>query len=180
MLNVSGKSEELLKTAIFGVVKIAAAIISALFFIDHIGRKRTLISGVLLQLLALLYVEIFVTAWDAQNQPQSGNARRPADGAIAAIYATGIGYAFGWNSIQYLINAEILPSPVRTLGTSFLMCIHYANKFALVKIIFLPCLSCSERYFNDISKKDPAGLVYYRAKRDEPKWNITGGYLQSL
>ncbi|KAJ5287561.1 quinate permease [Penicillium angulare] len=135
LLNVTGKSETLLKTAIFGVVKLVTAITSALFFIDRIGRKRTLLFGIILQLLALLYVSIFITAWDAQGEPQSGNALRAAIGAVAAIYVTGIGYAFGWNSIQYLINAEILPSPVRTLGTSLLMCIHYANKFALVKVL---------------------------------------------
>ncbi|KAJ5094022.1 quinate permease [Penicillium angulare] len=135
LLNVTGKSESLLKTAIFGVVKLVAAVTSALFFIDRIGRKRTLLFGIILQLLALLYVSIFITVWDAQGEPQSSNALRAAMGAVAAIYVTGIGYAFGWNSIQYLINAEILPSPVRTLGTSLLMCIHYANKFALVKAL---------------------------------------------
>ncbi|KAJ5626415.1 general substrate transporter [Penicillium herquei] len=134
LLNIAGHSEKLLKTAIFGVVKLVAAIVSAIFFIDRIGRKRTLLSGITLQLLALLYVAIFITVWDAQHDPQSGNADRAAIAAIVAVYMTGIGYAFGWNSIQYLINAEMLPSPVRTLGTSFLMCIHYANRFALVKI----------------------------------------------
>ncbi|KAJ5936759.1 quinate permease [Penicillium verhagenii] len=135
LVNVSGNSEKLLKTAIFGVVKLVSAIISALFFIDRIGRKKTLVSGIFLQLLALLYVAIFITAWDGLGDPDSGNASRAADGAVAAIYLTGVGYAFGWNSIQYLINAEMLPSPVRTLGTSFLMSFHYANKFALVKAL---------------------------------------------
>ncbi|KAJ5721963.1 uncharacterized protein N7483_009897 [Penicillium malachiteum] len=135
LLNIAGHSEKLLKTAIFGVVKLVAATISALFFIDRIGRKRTLLSGITLQFLALLYVAIFITAWDAQGEPQSGNADRAAIAAVVAVYMTGIGYAFGWNSIQYLINAEMLPSSVRTLGTSFLMCIHYANRFALVKTL---------------------------------------------
>lgn len=137
LLNVSGKSEKLLKTAIFGVVKVVSAILSALFFIDRIGRKKTLFSGIFLQLLALLYIAIFITVWDGLGDPDSASVRRASVAAVAAIYITGVGYAFGWNSIQYLINAEILPSPVRTLGTSFLMSFHYANKFALVKVVSL-------------------------------------------
>lgn len=54
--------------------------------------------------------------------------------AIASLYVTGVGYAFGWNSIQYLINAEILPTSIRALGTSILMLIHGAIRFALVKV----------------------------------------------
>ncbi|BCS12155.1 hypothetical protein ALUC_50201S [Aspergillus luchuensis] len=76
-----------------------------------------------------------MTAWDAAGKPDSSNALRAAAGSVAALYVTGVGYAFGWNCIQYLINAEILPSEVRTLGTSLLMCVHYANKFALVKAL---------------------------------------------
>lgn len=137
LLNVTGKSEKLFKTAIFGVVKLVSALISAFFFVDRFGRKRTLLGGIVLQLLALLYIAIFMTAWDAAGKPDSSNALRAAAGSVAALYVTGVGYAFGWNCIQYLINAEILPSEVRTLGTSLLMCVHYANKFALVKVSLL-------------------------------------------
>ncbi|OJI88905.1 hypothetical protein ASPTUDRAFT_60701 [Aspergillus tubingensis CBS 134.48] len=135
LLNVAGNSEKLFKTAIFGVVKLVSALISAFFFVDRFGRKRTLLGGIVLQLLALLYIAIFMTAWDAAGKSDSSNALRAAAGSVAALYVTGVGYAFGWNCIQYLINAEILPSEVRTLGTSLLMCVHYANKFALVKAL---------------------------------------------
>ncbi|RAK98503.1 general substrate transporter [Aspergillus ibericus CBS 121593] len=136
LLGVTGQSEKLLKTAIFGAVKLAAALICAIFFIDQIGRKRSLMSGITLQLLALLYIAIFLTVTSSLSvDTHSGAAHRAAIAAIASIYVTGIGYAFGWNSVQYLINAEMLPSSVRTLGTSILMCIHYANRFALTKAV---------------------------------------------
>ena len=125
----------MLKTAIFGAVKLAAALICAFFFIDQIGRKRSLMAGITLQLLALLYVAIYLTVTSSLgSDAHSEDVHRAAIAAIASIYVTGIGYAFGWNSVQYLINAEMLPSSVRTLGTSILMCIHYANRFALTKV----------------------------------------------
>ncbi|OJJ64226.1 hypothetical protein ASPSYDRAFT_84248 [Aspergillus sydowii CBS 593.65] len=136
LLSVTGNSETLLTTSIFGVVKLVAGTVSAIFFVDRVGRKRVLLSGITLQLLALLYVAIYITATSLHGvDAQSGNVQRAAIAAIVSIYVTGIGYAFGWNSVQYLINAEILPSPVRTLGTSLLMFIHYAIRFALVKAV---------------------------------------------
>lgn len=134
---MTGSSEKLLKTAIFGVVKLVSALISAFFFIDRLGRKHTLLGGIILQIFALVYIAIFMTVWDAAGKPESANSLRAAKGSVAALYVTGVGYAFGWNCVQYLLNAEILPAEVRTLGTSLLMSVHYANKFALIKVSFL-------------------------------------------
>ncbi|KAJ5673611.1 general substrate transporter [Penicillium longicatenatum] len=136
LLGVTGQSEKLLKTAIFGAVKFAAAILCALLFLDRIGRKRCLISGITLQLLALLYVALFLTASSSSGtKANSSDMHRAEIAAIASIYVTGVGYAFGWNSIQYLINTEILPTSIRALGASILMLIHFAIRFALVKAL---------------------------------------------
>ncbi|KAL3496318.1 general substrate transporter [Aspergillus germanicus] len=136
LLGISGNSEELLTTGIFGTVKLVAALACSVFFIDRIGRKRTLVSGIAIQFLALLYISIYLTvASTEQSSTLSGDLHRASLGAIVCVYLTGIGYAFGWNCVQYILNAEILPSPVRTLGTSILMCIHYANRFALTKSV---------------------------------------------
>ncbi|PYH52729.1 FAD binding domain family protein [Aspergillus niger] len=90
-------------------------------------------AGIILQLLALLYVAIsLIVTSSLGSDAHSEDVHRTAIAAIASIYVTGVWYAFGWNSIQYLIHAEMLPSSVRTLGTSILMCIHYANRFALI------------------------------------------------
>lgn len=135
MLGVTGQSEKLLKTAIFGAVKFASAILCAVIFIDRLGRKLCLISGITLQLLSLLYVAIYLTVSSSLGTKiHSADMHRADIAAIASLYVTGVGYAFGWNSIQYLINAEILPTSIRALGTSILMLIHGAIRFALVKV----------------------------------------------
>lgn len=59
---------------------------------------------------------------------------RAAVAAIVFMYFVGIGWAIGWNSIQYLINAEIFPLHVRASGSSLLMCFHYANRYGLSKV----------------------------------------------
>ncbi|KAJ0418635.1 general substrate transporter [Aspergillus carlsbadensis] len=136
LLGISGNSEELLTTGIFGIVKLVAALVCSIFFIDRIGRKRTLVSGIAIQSIALLYISIYLTvASTEESATVSGDLHRASIVAIICVYVTGIGYAFGWNCVQYILNAEILPSTVRTLGTSILMCIHYANRFALTKSV---------------------------------------------
>ncbi|KAL3442319.1 general substrate transporter [Aspergillus insuetus] len=138
LLGISGNSEELLTIGIFGIVKLVAALACSIFFIDRVGRKRTLVSGIAIQFLALPYISIYLTVASTEGSaPLSGDLHRASIAAIVSVYATGIGYAFGWNCVQYILNAEILPSPVRTFGTSILMCIHYANRFALTKIMML-------------------------------------------
>jgi hypothetical protein len=46
LLGINGSNENLLVTAIFGIVKLVAAIICAFFLLGMIGRKRALLLGI--------------------------------------------------------------------------------------------------------------------------------------
>ncbi|KAL6405789.1 quinate permease [Ilyonectria robusta] len=59
LLGITGTEESLLVTAVFGLVKLCAAVICALFLVDVIGRKRALLTGITLQTIAMLYVASF-------------------------------------------------------------------------------------------------------------------------
>lgn len=133
LLGVTGNNESLLVTAVFGIVKLIAAILCALFLVDVIGRKRALLTGIGLQAIAMIYVASFLTA-----VPQLGvvddyelatNEMGPSRGAIAMIYISGFGWALGWNSMQYLLTAELFPLRIRALSTSMAMTFHFANQY---------------------------------------------------
>lgn len=132
LFGLNGQKEKLFTTAIFGAVKLVASLLCAIFLIDHIGRKRSLSFGIIVQQVALLYIAIYLTVDTSSNESPSG--KRAALAAIVFIYFVGIGWAMGWNSIQYLINAEIFPLRVRATGSSLLMCFHYANRYGLSKV----------------------------------------------
>ncbi|KAL8298085.1 hypothetical protein RB597_006976 [Gaeumannomyces tritici] len=130
LLGISGQNESLLITAVFGVVKLVAAVICALFLVDVIGRKRALLIGITLQAVSMIYVAGFLT-----GIPEMGVVKDykldthevgPSKGAIAMIYVSGFGWALGWNSMQYLLTAELFPLRIRALATSFAMmvCAH--------------------------------------------------------
>ena len=60
MMGTTGSDEKLFATAIFGVVKFVSAMLCAFFLIDYIGRKKSLISGITLQLVSMLYMALFL------------------------------------------------------------------------------------------------------------------------
>jgi len=133
LLGITGDEESLLVTAIFGIVKLVAAIICALFLVDVIGRKRSLLIGISLQAISMIYVAGFLTAVPELGvvddyhllQSKKGASR----GAIAMIYISGFGWALGWNSMQYLLTAELFPLRIRALATSLAMTFHFANQY---------------------------------------------------
>jgi MFS family permease len=142
LLGTTGQSEKLFATAIFGVVKFASAIICAFFLVDFLGRKRSLATGIIIQLTSVLYIAIYLSAVPSitAGEVQSTIAKHAGTGAIVFIYFSGVGWALGWNSIQYLIGAEIFPLRVRSLGTSLIMCFHFVNQYGNSKAVPLMLL----------------------------------------
>jgi hypothetical protein len=142
LLGKTGSSEKLFATAIFGVVKFVSALICAFILVDFLGRKRSLTIGIIIQFVAMLYVAIYLTAVPSivAGTVPSNSAKHAGTGAIVMIYFSGVGWALGWNSIQYLIGAEIFPLRVRSLGTSMIMCFHFVNQYGNSKAVPLMLL----------------------------------------
>ncbi|KAF2767493.1 general substrate transporter [Teratosphaeria nubilosa] len=138
MMGTTGQNEKLFATAIFGLVKFISALICAFFLIDYVGRKRSLMTGISLQLIAVLYMAMFLvidTSVGREDSYQSPSDKSAAKGAIVMIYLSGFGWAMGWNSIQYLINSEIYPLRLRALGGSFAMTFHFVNQYGNSKAV---------------------------------------------
>lgn len=141
-LGKTGQSEKLFATCILGVVKFCSAYLCAFFLIDFIGRRRSLYIGIMLQTVSICYVAIYLAqvpasahVTDGGAAAVTGSAKRAGIGAIAALYISGFGWAMGWNSFQYLVNAEIYPLRLRALGSSLVMCIHFVNQFGNTKAV---------------------------------------------
>ncbi|KAI1463827.1 putative MFS quinate transporter [Daldinia caldariorum] len=133
LLGITGQNESLLVTGVFGIVKFVSAVLCALFLVDVIGRKRALLLGITLQAISMIYVAGFLTAVpelgvedDYVLPAAEASASR---GAIAMIYISGCGWALGWNSMQYLLTAELFPLRIRALSTSIVMTLHFVNQY---------------------------------------------------
>lgn len=143
-LGYTGQSEQLFATCIIGVVKLVAAYLSAFFLIEFIGRRRSLYAGITIQMITVLYIAIFL-GLVPNSRLQSGNIsaaeHSAATGAVAMLYISGVGWTMGWNSFQYLVNAEIWPLRLRALGSSIVMCFHFINQFGNTKAVTLMVLA---------------------------------------
>jgi hypothetical protein len=133
ILGIEGDNTSLLVTAIFGIVKLLASIICALFLVDVIGRKRALLLGITLQSISMVYVAGFLSAFPKMGIDHSfelpGYALGASRGAIAMIYISGFGWALGWNSMQYLLTAELFPLRIRAVSASIAMMLHFVNQY---------------------------------------------------
>lgn len=131
LLGTKGQNEKLFATCIFGVVKFVASIMCALFLVDVIGRKRALMIGISLQAISMVYIASFLTAVPNidENTVFTPSQKHASVGAIVMIYISGFGWAMGWNSMQYLLNAEIYPLRIRAICSSMVMCFHFVNQY---------------------------------------------------
>lgn len=112
------------------MVKFIAAILCALFLVDVIGRKRSLQIGISLQAISMVYIASFLSAVPVIDTATFTRAEQHAStAAIVFIYISGFGWAMGWNSLQYLINAEIYPLRIRAVCSSLVMCFHFVNQY---------------------------------------------------
>ncbi|KAJ6188081.1 hypothetical protein N7519_002989 [Penicillium mononematosum] len=139
LLGVTGENESLLVTAVFGIIKLIAAILCALFLVDVIGRKRALLIGITLQAISMVYIAGFLTSVPAmgvdENYTLPADKKGASEGAIAMIYVSGFGWALGWNSMQYLLTAELFPLRIRALCTSMAMTLHFANQYGNARAV---------------------------------------------
>lgn len=120
-------------TCIFGVVKLLAALSCSFFLIDLLGRKRSVFIGIGLQTLAALYLCVYIASLGDVNQRTSENEsagqERASIGAIVMVFVSGVGWALGFNSIQYIIGTEIWQLELRAVASSLIMAIHFANQY---------------------------------------------------
>lgn len=134
LVGITGQEQSLFSTVIFGIVKLVAAIICALFLVDMAGRKRSLIIGIVLQTIAMFYIAIFLNLVPIANNPgfvPSETQNRASTAAIAFIYVSGAGWALGWNSGQYLLSSELFPLRIRGICSSITMAMHFVCQYAV-------------------------------------------------
>ena len=97
----------------------------------------------------MIYIALFLTIVPQLDQEDEHAAFTPSQksastGAIVMIYVSGFGWAMGWNSLQYLINAEIYPLRIRAISSSAVMCFHFVNQYGNSRAVPVMLLNPSQ------------------------------------
>jgi hypothetical protein len=91
MLGVGGSTDRnMFLTGMYSMAKFFYTLIASFLFIDLLGRRRSLFIGITAQMISDIYIGVFL------KHKQAGSvAPGSSEGAIAAIYIHGFGYAIG-------------------------------------------------------------------------------------
>ncbi|CBQ73199.1 related to Quinate permease [Sporisorium reilianum SRZ2] len=117
----------------FGATKLGCGILSSLLLIDLLGRRKTLLIGVAIQGLSMLYVAIFLGLY-VQGHHTKGE-KHAGQAALAAIFISGASFSAGGNLAQYLVGTEIFEMHVRSLASSLVMAMHYLLQFSATRAL---------------------------------------------
>ncbi|GME50552.1 Sugar and other transporter [Neofusicoccum parvum] len=131
-LGVTGTESQFLATGIYGVVKFASCLAFALLVVDFLGRRRSLMTGIVLQILTLAYAGAYLGitgSMSTASVEDSRAASHAGTAAIVAIYIHAVAWSIGWFSMPYLVGAEIFPTRIRSLNMSLSMAFHWAFYF---------------------------------------------------
>ncbi|KAE8420099.1 hypothetical protein BDV36DRAFT_281668 [Aspergillus pseudocaelatus] len=131
-LGINGDEAKFLATGIYGVVKFVSTVCFALFIVDFIGRRRSLMTGIGLQLITLIFVGAYLGVTSHLSTDEIGatpSASRASTAAIVAIFLHAVAWSIGWFSIPYLVGSEVFPIRIRSLNMSISMAFHWAFYF---------------------------------------------------
>jgi hypothetical protein len=132
-LGVAEQELAFLTTGIYAIVKFTSTLLFALFIIDFIGRRRSLMTGISLQIITLTFIGAYLGVtygWSPEQVASTPSALAASRASIVAIFFHAIAWSIGWFSIPYLLGSEVFPVRIRSLNVSILIAFHWAFYFS--------------------------------------------------
>ncbi|KAF8245420.1 general substrate transporter [Wilcoxina mikolae CBS 423.85] len=131
-IGFTGTSVSLFASGIWAVVKSSATILSMLFLVDRLGRRKLLIIGACGTAATMFYIGSFITA--AKIDPSHpGEKTVAAWVAIVCVYVYAVFFCIAWNSVPWIYCAEIFPNRLRTLCVSLTTATQWVGQFGVAR-----------------------------------------------
>ncbi|KAI1761668.1 general substrate transporter [Hypoxylon sp. FL1150] len=147
-LGIDSTESKFLATGIYAISKFVSTLLFAIFIIDFVGRRRSLMTGIVMQIGTLLFVGVYLAKTNDMNAAQisaSPSAKAASTVSIVAIYLHAVAWSIGWFGIPYLVSAEVFPVRIRSLNVSILMAFHWAFYFGCSRAM-PSLLAATDRY----------------------------------
>ncbi|KAF9885938.1 hypothetical protein FE257_012228 [Aspergillus nanangensis] len=126
---VVGTSTALISSGAYGLVKLVFTMAFTWGLIDVLGRRRCALAGLTLQLLAHIYLAVYMGLRTSLHENRSAS-----DAAIASVFVYAVGWSIGLCTIPYLYGTEIFPTRVRNVSYAISMSLHWFWQFAVVRV----------------------------------------------
>ncbi|KAH7129492.1 general substrate transporter [Dactylonectria estremocensis] len=127
LMGVGGSTDRnLFLSSMYSMSKFFYTLIASFFFIDALGRRKSLFTGITIQMISDIYIGVYVKY--KQAGPVSDAA---SQAAVAAIFIHGFGYAVGLLVLPYVFGAELWPNSIRSFGSALSQAFHWLFYFGL-------------------------------------------------
>ncbi|OAX41445.1 general substrate transporter [Rhizopogon vinicolor AM-OR11-026] len=127
-LGITGTSQTLFATGIYGVVKFVVTCLTLAFVIERWGRKRTLIYGGIAQGLMMLWIGGYSGAHPNQGVVAGTYV------SIVAIYLFGVFFCLGWGFTPLVLGSEVAPGHLRTAVMSLASATTWLFTYVIAQI----------------------------------------------
>ncbi|KAL6919794.1 hypothetical protein ACHAP8_008472 [Fusarium lateritium] len=122
----SANGNSLFLSSMYSLSKFFYTLIASFFFIDALGRRKSLFIGIAIQLISDVYLGVYIKAHN-----EGSVAPGASTAAIAAIFIHGFGYAVGLLVLPYVFGAELWPNSIRSFGSALSQTFHWLFYFGL-------------------------------------------------
>ncbi|PVH71869.1 sugar transporter [Cadophora sp. DSE1049] len=131
-IGFSGTKVVLLASGMYAAVKTIATIISLVFFIDRLGRRKLLITSSIGTCLPLWYIGAFVTAKHINLKVEQ---EKSVAGwvAIVCVYVYAASFSVAWNGVVWVYCAEIFPTRIKELAVCLTTAIQWICQFIVAR-----------------------------------------------
>ncbi|KAJ5107176.1 hypothetical protein N7456_003851 [Penicillium angulare] len=135
ILGLSGdSSRNLFLNGMYALSKLFFALFTSFFFIDVLGRRKSLFTGITMQMISILYLAVYL------KFQQEGRASHAAgEAALASIFTFAFGYTTGLLTLPYVFGGELWPNRIRSFGaalsSTFHWLFHYAMTYGLPSLL---------------------------------------------
>lgn len=190
-VGIKGAQTKLFTTGVFGIVKLVSSLVAAFFLVDLLGRKTAVMMGLTIQAISCLYLAIYLKYhYNTVAATETKAQKMMADVGIFFIFLSGVAWAIGVNSVQYLSQTEMFALDVRALGVATISVVHFLCQFGssrsvnpiinsggpYVLFIFFFIMSVASLVFVFVAMPEVSGLPLERVKDmfDNKKWYLVG------
>ena len=130
LIGVTDSHVKVYSTGLYTVAKLICCVAASLFLIDLVGRRKSLLVGVSVQIICHSYLAGYLKIYQTHHDDMSKGS---ADAALAFVYIHAFGWAIGLYSLPYLFGAELWPNKIRSFGGALSQCFHWLFYFAITK-----------------------------------------------
>lgn len=130
LVGITSSDVKVYSTGLYTIAKLICCLAASLFFIDVVGRRKSLMIGISVQIVCHSYLTGYLKIYQSHHDSMSKGS---TDAALAFIYIHAFGWAVGLYSLPYLFGAELWPNKIRSFGGALSQCFHWLFYFAITK-----------------------------------------------